>query len=92
MIISAKTGERDRKYYERGWNKKKIQRMLPKVGDRLMREPKWSRADVLGRAKKLPCKVIYVNEDHGWYLVEYIGLGIRESFKVVDTECREEEE
>lgn len=76
-------------YYAKGFSKKKIERMLPKVGQKLEHEPKWSRADVLGRAKRLPCKVIYVNKEHGWYLVEYIGLGIREAFKVVDTACKE---
>ena len=84
------TARRFQEYYERGYSKKKIERMLPKVGDKLIRKPKWSRQDVIGRPAKLPCKVIYVNKDHGWYLVEYIGLGIRESFKVVDTACDED--
>lgn len=79
-------------YWAKGFSKKKIKRMLPRVGDELIREPKWSRMDVRGRPKALPCKVIYVNRKHAWYLVEYIGLGIREAFKVVDTACKEEEE
>ena len=83
--------DRMREYYTQGFTKKKIERMLPKVGDKLVRKPKWSRADVVGRPAKLPCKVIYVNKEHGWYLVEYIGLGIREAFKLVDTACKEED-
>lgn len=82
-------GARAEAYWQQGFNKKKIERMLPKVGDKLKRKPKWSRADIVGRPSKLPCKVIYVNKEHGWYLVEYIGLGIREAFKIVDTECEE---
>ena len=84
--------DRMREYYAKGFSKNKIKKMLPRVGQRLTREPKWSRMDVRGRPKALPCKVIYVNEDHGWYLVEYIGLGIREAFKIVDTVCKEDDD
>lgn len=62
-----------------------VRAQLPKVGDRLIRQPMYyhgfySRHDDV---KPKPCTVVYVHREHLWYTVQY-DSGIRESYKMPD--------
>lgn len=52
---------------------------LPKVGDRLMRvmtaENRWN------EDKPEPCVVVYVSKPKHYYTVQFVGTGIKESYK-----------
>ena len=59
--------------------------MLPKVGDTLMRKQTLSGANKDEPSKPRSCKVVYVNEEHMYYCVEFPN-GCRECFKVPEIE------
>lgn len=64
--------------------KKDVQRLLPKVGDRLMEYPtidEASNAGHHGGMQRQPCTVVAVYPEHLWYTVEFEN-GIRESYKL----------
>lgn len=79
--------------YEARWDKDplgkaEVVRMLPKVGDRLLRRPSWLKWD-MNEAPLRRCVVIDVNERHRWYLVRYDQDGLVECFHVPDTKGKE---
>ena len=53
---------------------------LPKVGDRLMRVMTGANFGK-GYADPEPCVVIYVSKPKNYYTVQFIGSGIKESYK-----------
>lgn len=59
--------------------KVKDEMALPKVGDRLMRvmtaESRWN------EDKPEPCVVVYVSKPKHYYTVQFVGTGIKESYK-----------
>lgn len=54
---------------------------LPKVGDRLMRVMTGSRYDEKYIVPE-PCMVVYVNKPKRYYTVQFVGSGIKESFRI----------
>lgn len=53
---------------------------LPKVGDRLMRTMTGTRLSGYDD-KPEPCVVVYVNKPKNYYTVQFIGSGLKESYK-----------
>ena len=49
----------------------------PQVGDRLMRKPYFGIDNLTG---PIPCTVVYVNPQHGFYTVQF-DAGYRQSYK-----------
>ena len=49
----------------------------PKIGERLMRKPELGHDDL---PAPIPCKVVYVNEVHGFYTVKF-DAGYRQAYK-----------
>lgn len=56
---------------------------IPKVGDKLMRVATCGNFGCDDNSPK-PCIVVYVNEPHSYYIVEFIDMGFRESYKHPD--------
>lgn len=54
---------------------------LPKVGDRLMRTMSGANFGEK-RCDPEPCVVVYVSKPKHYYTVQFVGSGIKESFKV----------
>ena len=49
----------------------------PKIGERLMRKPELGHDNI---PDPIPCTVVYVNEAHGYYTVQF-DAGYRQSYK-----------
>ena len=49
----------------------------PKIGARLMRKPELGHDHI---PDPIPCKVVYVNEAHGFYTVQF-DAGYRQAYK-----------
>ena len=49
----------------------------PRVGDRLMKTPELGYENIKGT---IPCTVVYVNEAHGFYTVQF-DAGYRQAYK-----------
>ena len=49
----------------------------PQVGDRLMRKPYFGSDNL---PDPIPCTVVYVNEEHGFYTVQF-DAGYRQAYK-----------
>lgn len=60
--------------------KTKLTMELPKVGDRLTRVISEYACEYDDRYIPESCIVTYVNEEHGWYQVEFINSGIKECY------------
>jgi hypothetical protein len=58
-----------------------LREQLPKVGDRLSRCPHFMRTGNENLSKPTPCTVIFVNQEHLFFTVEYDGGGT-ECFKL----------
>ena len=54
---------------------------LPKIGDELMHMPTLSKIGI-SQDVPLPCVVVYVNEPHSYYTVQFKDSGIKESYKL----------
>lgn len=52
----------------------------PKIGDRLLHKPFFG---IDNLTHPIPCTVVYVNEDHGWYTVQF-DAGYRQAYRVFD--------
>ena len=66
---------------DRNGNKQK----LPRVGDRLMKPITFTYTYNEGD-KLYPCTVIYVNKDHNFFTVEFVGSKLKESYKVPEVD------
>jgi hypothetical protein len=64
-----------------------VRSLLPEVGDERMEIPTVMADN--GPNPALPCKVVYVNRAHLWYMVEFEN-GFRESYKVPKLKTREQ--
>lgn len=53
---------------------------LPKVGDRLMRVMTEFACEYDTALVPRPCVVVYVNEKHGWYQVEFLDTHLKECY------------
>lgn len=65
------------------YSKEELKAMLPKVGDVLMRKQTIGCTSADGPTKPRSCKVVYVNEEHLYYRVQFRN-GCYECFKVPD--------
>ena len=58
-----------------------VREQLPQVGDKLYKVMETGRSFGLGNVAKSKCRVVYVNADHLWYMVEF-PCGIRQGYKL----------
>lgn len=64
--------------------KTKLTMKLPKVGDRMMRILSCGNLQQAECFVPKPCKVVYVNEPHNYYEVEFLESGLRECYSLPD--------
>lgn len=78
MIRAEQTGED-----KRSMSIEDARKLLPKVGDRLRKQPV-SLKDSQERVEPAWCEVVYVNRAHLWYIVQFQQKGnrFREGYKV----------
>lgn len=69
------------KYRDDGMTADEVRKQLPQVGDKLYKTMETGRNFGLGAVKRSKCRVVYVNADHLWYMVEFPN-GIRQGYKV----------
>ena len=55
---------------------------LPKIGDQLIHVPTFNRVGIGDLETPMPCTVVYVNEAHCYYTVQFKETGIKESYKL----------
>ena len=87
MIKRSKYGDSTVLDRHRPYSKEELKAMLPKVGDTLMRRQTICCPGMREPSKLKNCKVVYVNEEHMYYTVQFQN-GCRESFKVPEKEGR----
>lgn len=61
--------------------KDELRAQLPQVGDRRMEDPTAAEDGAKKPHPERPCRVIYVNPRHLWYMVQFAN-GLRECYKV----------
>lgn len=70
------------------YSKKELRAMLPKVGDVLMKRQTFESTNNHELSEPKSCKVVYVNEKHLWYRVQFRN-GCHECFKVPEIEKKD---
>ena len=75
-------GTRSNKTRGLGYTRQELRKMLPKVGDRLIRPMTRAGTEDL---KLYPCVVVEVNVEHYWYRVRFDATGWCQCFKLPES-------
>lgn len=85
-VIEAKSPSGGKPWVDNSYTQRAAQKLLPKVGETLIRTPNVS--DKVKTANPTKCKVVYINTAHLWYMVVFEN-GFRECFKVPEEDADE---